>query len=113
MERGVYNEKRKTIKGADENVRSQAWENNLKASVDYSKGFYDKLNFSDDVELTLEDDYLMLDYKISPKAEKYIKKLKDKELKDKFRNAITAIRQNPAVGTLKKANLKALQCLLP
>jgi mRNA interferase RelE/StbE len=51
----------------------------------------------------------MLDYKISPKAEKYIKKIKDKELKDKFRDAIKEIRENPAVGTLKKAKLGGIR----
>lgn len=51
----------------------------------------------------------MIDYRISPKAEKYIKKIKDQELKDKFRDAIQQIRQNPAVGALKKANLSGIR----
>ena len=33
----------------------------------------------------------MIEYKVSPKAEKYFKKLKDKELKRKYHEAIKAI----------------------
>jgi len=47
----------------------------------------------------------MLDYKLSPKGEKYFKKLKDKGLKNKYYNAILAIRTNPSIGNLKKVIL--------
>ncbi len=47
----------------------------------------------------------MLDYEVSPKAEKYIKKIKDKDLKEKFKDAIKKIRHNPNIGKLKKGDL--------
>ena len=50
----------------------------------------------------------MLDYKVSPKAERFFKKIKDKELKNKFKHAIRDIRQNPSIGNTKKENLKGI-----
>lgn len=50
----------------------------------------------------------MLDYKVSPKAEKFFKKIKDKNLKDKFKNAIVEIRKNPDIGEKKRYDLKGL-----
>lgn len=46
----------------------------------------------------------MYDYKPSPKAERYIKKLKDKKLK-RFMEAIKKIRMDPSIGTAKKGDL--------
>lgn len=50
----------------------------------------------------------MIDYRVSPKAEKYFKKLKDRDLKRKYREAITALRINPHIGKLKKGDLKGI-----
>ncbi len=50
----------------------------------------------------------MLDYKITPKAEKYIKNIKEKPLKQKFKKAIEEIRRNPHIGTNKKENLSGV-----
>lgn len=51
----------------------------------------------------------MLDFRISPKDEKYIKKIKDQELKAKFRKAIIEIRKDPSVGSPKKGNLSGIR----
>lgn len=40
-----------------------------------------------------------------PKAEKYIKKLKEKNLKEKFKLAILQIQKNPYIGKAKKGDL--------
>ena len=40
-----------------------------------------------------------------PRAERYIKKLKEKNLKAKIRNAIDEIQKNPYIGKMKKAIL--------
>lgn len=50
----------------------------------------------------------MLDFRISPKAEKYIKKIKDNELKTRFREAIIDIRKDPCVGSPKKGSLSGI-----
>ena len=50
----------------------------------------------------------MIDYKLSPKSERYFKKLKDKELKRRYHDAIIAIRTDPSIGTPKKGNLKGI-----
>ncbi|MDD2510865.1 MAG: type II toxin-antitoxin system RelE/ParE family toxin [Syntrophomonas sp.] len=50
----------------------------------------------------------MIDYKVSPKAEKYFKKLKDGKLKKKYHEAIIAIRINPSIGKPKKGDLKGI-----
>lgn len=49
---------------------------------------------------------MLLDYKVSPKVEKYLKKIKDKELLKKFKIAIDIIRTNPYKGIPKKQDLK-------
>lgn len=51
----------------------------------------------------------MYNYKISPRAEKFIKKIKDKDLKDKYQAAIIEIRKNPTIGELKKGNLAGIR----
>ena len=43
-----------------------------------------------------------------PPAERYFRKLKDKQLKDKFRQAITHIRENPRIGEAKSGDLRGL-----
>lgn len=43
-----------------------------------------------------------------PPAEKYFKKLKDKMLKNKFKEAIVAISQDYTVGELKKGDLAGI-----
>lgn len=50
----------------------------------------------------------MLDYKLSPKAESYFKKLKDKQLKKIYYEAILAIRTDPSIGRQKKGNLRGI-----
>ncbi len=47
----------------------------------------------------------MYDYKVSPQAEGYIKKLNDKKLKMAFMDAIKEIRMDPSIGTAKKGDL--------
>jgi mRNA interferase RelE/StbE len=47
----------------------------------------------------------MYDYKPSPKVERYIRKLKDKNLKKAFMEAIKKIRIDPSIGTAKKGDL--------
>jgi len=44
-------------------------------------------------------------------AEKYFKKLKDKTLKNAFKNAILSIRENPDIGETKTGDLKGLYSL--
>ena len=46
-----------------------------------------------------------------PAAEKYFRKLKDKKLKNMFRNAVMSIRKNPMIGDAKTGDLKGLYCL--
>lgn len=50
----------------------------------------------------------MLNYKVSTKAEKYFKKLKDKKLKDLYKIAITEIRRDPNIGDQKRHDLKGI-----
>lgn len=50
----------------------------------------------------------MLDYKVSPPAERFIKKIKDKKLKNEFHAAINEIRKNPDIGSPKKGNLSGI-----
>lgn len=52
----------------------------------------------------------MLDYKVSPKAEKYFKKIKTKDriLSKKYREAIAQIRKSPTIGQPKKGSLKGI-----
>ena len=50
----------------------------------------------------LTEDHL----RILPPAAKYLKKLKDKELKEKYKDAIKAILVNPEIGREKTGDLK-------
>ncbi|KJS21194.1 MAG: hypothetical protein VR72_11605 [Clostridiaceae bacterium BRH_c20a] len=50
----------------------------------------------------------MLDYKVSPKAEKFFKKIKDNMLKKEFKNAIDEIRKSPNIGKHKKQDLRGV-----
>ncbi len=43
-----------------------------------------------------------------PKAEKELKKIKDKNLKEKFRQAIIKISENPYIGEPKKGDLSGI-----
>ena len=43
-----------------------------------------------------------------PKAEKELKKIKDKNLKEKFRQAIIRISENPYIGEPKKGDLSGI-----
>lgn len=43
----------------------------------------------------------MLPVVYTPMAEKYFKKLKDKQLKNSFKEAIVSIRTNPQIGDAK------------
>lgn len=46
-----------------------------------------------------------------PVAEKYFKKLKEKKLKDTFKEAIMSIRKNPDIGYAKSGDLSGIYCL--
>lgn len=50
----------------------------------------------------------MLPVTYTPVAEKYFKKLKDKPLKNAFKEAIMSIRANPDIGDAKTGDLKGL-----
>jgi putative component of toxin-antitoxin plasmid stabilization module len=45
-----------------------------------------------------------------PAFESYIKKIKDKVLKEKIRNAVAEIRENPNLGEAKKGDLSGILC---
>jgi len=47
----------------------------------------------------------------TPLAEKYFKKLKDKPLKNAFKEAVMSIRENPYIGEVKTGDLKGLYSL--
>ncbi len=53
----------------------------------------------------------MLPVIYTPIAEKYFKKLKDKSLKNAYKEAIINIRENPNVGDVKTGDLKGLYSL--
>ncbi|MGV8905516.1 MAG: type II toxin-antitoxin system RelE/ParE family toxin [Acetobacterium sp.] len=53
----------------------------------------------------------MLPVIYTPVAEKFFKKLKDKPLKNTFKEAIISIRENPDIGEAKTGDLKGLNCL--
>ncbi len=53
----------------------------------------------------------MLPVAYTPMAEKYFKKLKDKELKNLFKENIMAIRANPLIGDPKIGDLKGIYSL--
>jgi len=46
-----------------------------------------------------------------PIAEKYFKKLKDKQLKIAFKEAVTSIRENPEIGEAKTGDLSGIYSL--
>ncbi|NLL48727.1 MAG: type II toxin-antitoxin system RelE/ParE family toxin [Firmicutes bacterium] len=46
-----------------------------------------------------------------PQAEKYFKKLKDKQLKSKFKSAILKIREKPSIGQEKSGDLRGIFAL--
>lgn len=46
-----------------------------------------------------------------PIAEKYFKKLKDKQLKNAFKEAINSIRENPDIGDAKTGDLSGIYSL--
>lgn len=43
-----------------------------------------------------------------PRAAKYFKKLRDKHLKDKYKEAISSIRENPRIGEAKSGDLSGI-----
>ena len=43
-----------------------------------------------------------------PQAERYFKKLKDKHLKNEFKQAIFRFRQNPGIGEAKTGDLRGI-----
>ena len=47
--------------------------------------------------------------RILPPAGKYLKKLKDKKLKELYQDAIDAILENPFIGEEKKGDLKGIR----
>ena len=51
----------------------------------------------------------MAELRILPPAAKYFKKLKDKQLKDKFKNAIDEILENPLIAEEKHGDLKGIR----
>ena len=53
----------------------------------------------------------MLPVVYSPIAERYFKKLKDKVLSRKFKEAIQDIRNNPNIGNAKTGDLSGIFCL--
>ena len=50
----------------------------------------------------------MLPVVYTPIAEKYFKKLKDKQLKKAYKEAILGIRENPGTGDAKTGDLKGI-----
>jgi hypothetical protein len=50
----------------------------------------------------------MLPVIYTPISERYLKKLKDKKLKDLFRNVIMGIREDPSLGDAKTGDLKGV-----
>lgn len=52
----------------------------------------------------------MLDVKFLPPAAKYLKKIKDKKLKDLYKEAIREIQKNPDVGESKTGDLAGVKC---
>ena len=47
---------------------------------------------------------------ILPGAARYLKKLKDKALKEKFRQEIKAIQEDPGIGEIKSGDLAGVCC---
>lgn len=50
----------------------------------------------------------MYEIRFSPKAEKFLKKIKDKKLKEAFHEAIIKIAKNPFIGQAKKGDLSGI-----
>ncbi len=50
----------------------------------------------------------MLPVSYTPNAEKYFRKLKDKQLKNIFKEAINSIRENPDIGEAKIGDLSGI-----
>lgn len=50
----------------------------------------------------------MYEIRFMPKSEKYIKKIKDINLKNKFKEAFKKIAQNPFIGQAKKGDLTGI-----
>ena len=53
----------------------------------------------------------MIDLIILPKARNFIKKLKDKNLKNKIEQTINNINKNPKIGKAKIGDLKGILCV--
>jgi len=52
----------------------------------------------------------MRELRIYPKPEKFLKKLKEKPLKEKFYDAINKICENPYIGEAKTGDLQGIFC---
>ena len=52
----------------------------------------------------------MYEVRFLPPAARYIKKLKDKRLKDLFKEAVDRIRTDPTIGSLKTGDLQGVYC---
>ena len=52
----------------------------------------------------------MTEVRFLPPAAKYIQKIKDKKLKELFREAIDRIRENPGIGKAKVGDLSGIYC---
>ena len=50
----------------------------------------------------------MLEMRLAPPVSKYLKKLKDKKLRELFKNALDGICENPYIGKLKKGDLSGI-----
>lgn len=50
----------------------------------------------------------MYDVRFPPGAARYLKKIKDRELRSRFRNAVSEICENPYAGTPKTGDLRGL-----
>ena len=50
----------------------------------------------------------MPEIRLAPPTSKYLKKLKDKKLKELFRNALDEICENPYIGEPKKGDLSGI-----
>ena len=53
----------------------------------------------------------MLPVVYTPMAEKYFRKLKNKQLKNTFKKAIVSIRKNPQIGNAKSGDLNGIYSL--
>ena len=53
----------------------------------------------------------MAELVIQPAASRYFKKLKDKQLKQLFKDTISAILEDPDLGEMKQADLSGIRCV--